>query len=112
MFGKKRDRALKERVNALVATGEKTEKATLVARLIRPRAERSTSFADCTIFYAGSSSVAGIIINHSETGLRVRFRHRHALPERIRVVSPRLGIDRIARVVRRLDFDIGLHFLD
>lgn len=80
--------------------------------MVVPRAERFSSFADCTLFYAGSFSVAGILLNHSATGARVRFRHRHALPERVRIVCARLDIDRQARLVRRLDFDVGLQFID
>ncbi|MEM1149590.1 MAG: PilZ domain-containing protein [Pseudomonadota bacterium] len=114
MFGRKKQDALKNRVHTIAArpAPQAGSDAKRMPRPVVSRAERLASFADCTVFYAGISSVAGILIDHSATGARLRFRHRHALPDRVRIVCPRLGIDRVASVVRRLDFDVGFEFVD
>lgn len=114
MFGRKKQQALRDRVNTIAARHPQWagEELARMPRQIVVRAERAPSFADCTVYYAGSSHIGGVIVDHSATGARVRFRHRHALPERVRIVCPRLDIDRHARVVRRLDFDVGLQFID
>lgn len=114
MFGRRKQQSLRDRVNKIAARPADLadDEPARLPRMVVQRAERLSAFADCTVFYAGSSSISGILVDHSATGARVRFRHRHALPERVRIVSARLDIDRAARVVRRLDFDVGLQFID
>jgi len=115
MFGKKQRHTLKRRVSEIetrAPSAAQSGRSRASPRAILPRADRHSSFANCTVYYAGVSSLPGVIIDHSETGVRVRFRHRQALPERVRLVCPQLAIDRLARVVRRLDFDVGLRFID
>jgi len=110
MFGRKQKQVVQSRLEAL--SQHSPAKQRPVPRAIVPRAQREPCFADCQVWYAGSVSIAGVIIDRSASGVRVRFHHRHALPERVRISCPRLDIDRMARVVRRLDFDIGMQFID
>jgi len=48
----------------------------------------------------------------SDTGARVRFFHRGVMPDTVRIIAPRLRLNRRARVVRRDETDIGLQFID
>lgn len=78
----------------------------------RPRSERESTWAECELSWFGTSGVDGILMDLSETGARVRFVHRSAIPRRVRLVAPRLKVDREAEVVRRDDSDVGLRFID
>lgn len=114
MFGRKKQQALKDRVNTIAARA-KSGSDQMPDRMlpsVAPRAERVSTYADCTVYYAGAYAVSGILVDYSASGARIRFRHRHALPDCVRIVCPRYNIDRDARVVRRLDFDVGLQFTD
>ncbi len=114
MFGRKKQQALKDRVNTIAARARprSDQTADRMPRKVFPRAERLSSFADCKVYYAGAYAVSGILVDYSASGARIRFRHRHALPERVRIVCHQYNIDCDARVVRRLDFDVGLQFID
>ncbi len=80
---------------------------------LRPRSERAATWADCEICWDGSlRGENGILMDISDTGARVRFFHRGIMPEEVRIIVPRLGLNRRASVVRRDETDIGLHFID
>jgi hypothetical protein len=112
MFGLNRSRAIKARIETVKQARQPALPPHPKPRGIIPRALRTPCYANCQVYFAGNTCLRGVILDHSETGVRVRFSHRSALPEEVRVVSARLSLDRKARIVRRLDQDIGLEFLD
>lgn len=80
---------------------------------LRPRSERTATWVDCEINWEGGLSGAnGILMDISDTGARVRFFHRGFMPVEVRIIAPRLRLNRRARVVRRDETDIGLKFID
>lgn len=76
----------------------------------RRTAPRKDSWAECSLMSAEGAQWKGVIIDVSRLGARVRFRHRSQLPGRVRIVSPRYKLNRIARVVWQDDSDAGLEF--
>lgn len=78
----------------------------------RPRAEREGTWADCELHWYGAGGVNGVLMDVSDTGARVRFVHRGALPGRVRLTCARLKLNRTAEVVRRDGTDVGLKFVD
>ncbi len=107
MFGKKKAPTIsQERLQKAI------RKPTATVRLTRiERARREEAWAPCQITWPLGPVIEGILMDHSETGARVRFRHRGVMPTEIRLICPRLRIDRMASVVRRDTTDIGLHFI-
>lgn len=78
---------------------------------IRPRARRKTTWAECHLSWTPDGLAHGIVMDYSDTGVRVRFNTRCALPSEVVLSSPRLRLKRTARVVRRDDVDVGFTFV-
>jgi len=94
-----------ERIRAVVSGSAKLS--------VRRRSERAAIWVDCEISWAGSlRGENGILMDISDTGARVRFFHRGVMPDTVRIIAPRLRLNRRARVVRRDETDIGLQFID
>ncbi|MEL7055859.1 MAG: hypothetical protein AAGL09_05980 [Pseudomonadota bacterium] len=51
-----------------------------------------------------------IMLDRSETGVRLRCRSRTPFPDKVRLRAPRLGLDIMARTVWQTGFDTGLAF--
>ncbi|MEM1106884.1 MAG: PilZ domain-containing protein [Pseudomonadota bacterium] len=109
MFFKKKPRVPTSRLEAV--KNRPPPSPPVQRRAVAQRAAREATFADCRVHYAGDACVAGVVLDHSDSGMRIRFKTKCALPNRVRIQSPKLGINRPAEVVRRQDFDIGVAFL-
>jgi len=94
-----------DRIRAVLGEGTKI--------VYHPRKERAATWADCEISWDGSGGgEQGILMDISESGARVRFAHRGVMPKRVRIAVPRLGLKRLAEVVRVDETDVGLRFLN
>lgn len=51
-----------------------------------------------------------ILLDRSETGVRLRCRSRTLFPDQVRIRAPRLGLDVMARTVWQKGFDTGIAF--
>ncbi len=81
-------------------------------RTVSPRADRTQTWAVCYVIDPQGDRVEGIMIDYSSSGARIRFRHRTAFAERVRLQSPKLRLDRLAEIVRNEVYDIGVRFID
>lgn len=106
-FGKKVPPA--ERIKA--ATRERATR-TVEKPPYSHRAERVPTYADCQVTFPLNGNERGIVINVSNTGARIRFRHRVSLPDRVIIHIPRFSVKVEAIVVRSDDFDVGLKFVN
>lgn len=73
-------------------------------------AARKDIWCECVILSDDGPLQAGVIIDISKTGARVRFRGRPRFPDTIRIRAIRLGLNRTANIVWQRDFDVGLAF--
>jgi len=76
----------------------------------RRRAARDHAFAVCRVMTENGPLQEGVIVDISQTGARVRFKSRCRLPETLRIIAPRIKLDRTAHVVWQDINDAGLHF--
>jgi len=107
MFGKKKAPAISsDRLQSAVS-----KKDVAPRRVHKSRAPRLDTWADCEITWPLGPTVPGVMVDLSETGARVRFRHRGVMPTEVRIICRRLKIDRMATVVRRDLTEIGVHFI-
>ena len=53
-----------------------------------------------------------IILDRSDSGVRVRSRSRATFPEKVRIHAPRLGLDITGHTVWQEGFDTGIAFED
>lgn len=74
------------------------------------RAERDSVYADCTVTFPLSGVEKGVALDISATGIRVRFRHKVAFPERVLITVPRYNLKCEAYVVRSDYFDVAFQF--
>lgn len=76
-----------------------------------PREERINSWKVAKVFSTFGYSVEGVVLDHSSTGLRLRFRTIESLPELVHVRVSDLKIDVTARIVWTDHSDIGVEFV-
>jgi hypothetical protein len=76
----------------------------------RRRAGRDYAFAICRVMTENGQLQEGVIVDISETGARVRFKSRCRLPETLRIIAPRIQLDRTASLVWQDLNDAGIHF--
>lgn len=75
------------------------------------RLSRLNSWAQCIISAPGGVNVAGIVVDHSTSGARVRFRGHEVFPDQVTLIVPTLGLKRQVEVVWRDRGDAGLRYL-
>ncbi len=54
----------------------------------------------------------GVVLDHSDQGVRVRLQSRESLPDQIELHVPALSIKRKAKIIWRDGVDIGVAFDD
>ena len=81
-------------------------------RAVLPRSERTSSYKEIRITTATGYTIRGIVLDHSDTGLRVRFQSMEALPDYVKVHVPGLSIKGSARIVWRDATDFGLQLIE
>ena len=77
-----------------------------------PRSERYNSYKEVHVTTSTGYHTRGIVIDHSETGLRVRFQSMEALSDIIHIHVSGLNIRGTARVVWQDACDFGFEILD
>lgn len=103
MFRKKKPKISEERMNR--ALGKKPEQGET------SRAPREAAWATCRVSWGGGQGDAGIVLDISDTGARVRFNHRPSLPQFVHLDIASQSISVEAEVVRIDGTDIGLRFV-
>ncbi len=79
---------------------------------VRRAFERKDAWAVCKVILKFGHEREGVLLDLSDGGARVRFRSRGQLSPTVRIVSGRMGLDRMAKVVWQDTFDAGLQFVD
>ncbi len=69
------------------------------------------TFASCFIYYPLNGCEKGVALDISNTGIRVRFRHKVVFPDRVIVHVPALNLRCEATIVRQDYFDVGFEFM-
>lgn len=109
MFGRRKK--VPDRLQQVVrATHERTLKEQQRIQN-RRRAKRDTTYAQCSLTSDHGYTISGIIIDLSDTGARVRFRHHYRLNRFVTVKAGRLRLKRRAEVVWQFGSDAGLKFV-
>ena len=80
-------------------------------RAVLPRQERISSYKEVHITTDSGYQVRGIVIDHSETGLRIRFQSYETLPEIIKLKVPALSINGMGRIVWQDQSDFGVQMI-
>jgi len=75
------------------------------------QAARKAIWCECSLGSSGSDARKAVIMDVSETGVRVRFHTRGSLPVQVRIRAGRIGLNRMARVVWQTVSDAGLEFI-
>lgn len=81
-------------------------------RAVIPRTERVNSYKEIHVTTSTGYKTRGIVIDHSPSGLRVRFQSMEALTDIIFITVSDLGIRGKARVVWQDATDFGFELLD
>lgn len=84
----------------------KTETASGDTRIF----DRERSFSQCKMVGPTGELFEGIVVDHSKSGLRIRFQNHSRLPRYVRVRAPLLGVNRDAEVVWQDKSDAGLTY--
>lgn len=103
MFGNKN--TVPTRLNKVLESVEQRKKLD-AGRLL----DRDKTFAECSITSPTGETSTGIVIDHSKTGLRVRFRNHYRLPRFVSIRVARLGVHRNAEVMWQDKGDAGLKY--
>lgn len=100
------------RINQVTASKATSDLSAPVQIKTNQRAERKQTWCVCTVSARSMALREGVILNISDTGLRIRFSQRGALPPIVVAKAGRIGLHRRARVVWQDVFDAGFEFLD
>lgn len=82
-----------------------------VLRSNRRGSARERTFAQCSITTDYGYTVSGIVIDISDTGARIRFRHHYRLAQHVTLKASRLGLKQRCEVVWQFGSDVGLRFV-
>lgn len=77
-----------------------------------PREERENSYKEALITTNTGYKVRGIVLDHSEGGVRMRFKTIEALPEIVYISIPAFNIHTRARVAWQDTIDYGLEYIE
>lgn len=80
-------------------------------REVSRRDERTHAWCVCEVHYPTGERKSGVLLDRSISGLRMRFRTRGALPDRFKVIAPRIGLTVLVKVVWQDGFDAGCEIL-
>ncbi|MAT35890.1 MAG: hypothetical protein CMK06_12255 [Ponticaulis sp.] len=80
-------------------------------RAVLPRAERQNSYKEIHVTTNTGYKLRGIVVDHSDTGMRVRFQSIETLTPTVKVVVPGLKIRGNAELVWQDATDIGLRLI-
>ncbi len=75
------------------------------------RDDRENSYKEASVTFPSGYTIRGIVVDHSEGGVRMRFQNMEALPEIVDLNVPALNIKTKARVAWNDTIDYGLEFL-
>lgn len=81
-------------------------------RAVLPRPARESAYKEATINTQSGVRYRGIVVDHSTTGVRIRFQSVEPLPDVVNLSVPGLHFKGTARVVWRDMVDFGLEFID
>lgn len=90
---------------------EPGEAANQQLRAVLPRHERVNSYKEIRITTSTGYQVRGIVIDHSESGIRVRFQSYETLTDVVALHCPELRIRGTGRVVWTDQCDLGIELL-
>ena len=76
-----------------------------------PRSERESAYKEASITFPTGYKVRGIVMDHSDGGVRIRFMNVEHLPDFVQLDVPALKIHTQARVAWHDSIDYGLEFL-
>ena len=76
-----------------------------------PRPSRESAYKEATITFPSGYKCRGIVLDHSDTGVRMRFQTIEPLPEYVQLDVPALRIHTQSRVAWRDTIDFGLEFV-
>lgn len=103
-----------------VNQGRKLNQAPIVrphlAGQVSRAGDRADRWCECSVVSAhpvpGEPALVreGVVLDASQSGARIRFRGRGALPQQVTVKASRLGLNRRGRVVWQKAFDVGIAF--
>lgn len=110
MFGRK-----KNDISSLIGRAIKPASTAPARAPKRPQEYRHTvrtnTWQQCVLSSDSGYRVAGIVLDHSHTGARVRFRSHEMLPECVTIIVAGLQIKAQARVVWQDKGDAGLMYI-
>ena len=81
-------------------------------RAVLPREQRVNSYKEAHITTDGGYKVRGIVVDHSPSGLRIRFQSHETLPEIIQLRVPDLSIKGFDRIVWQDRTDFGVEMIN
>ena len=85
--------------------------ATLTKKANRVRQTRHSVYREGRVVYGSGYSRSGVIMDYSESGLRMRFPTHESLPTIVHVKAASVGIDGPARVVWHKGMEFGFHLV-
>jgi hypothetical protein len=80
-------------------------------RAVLPREERVSSYKEAHITTDTGYKVRGIVVDHSPSGLRIRFQSYETLPEIVQLRVPGLSIKGMGRIVWQDHSDFGVEMI-
>ncbi len=80
-------------------------------RAVLPRERRVNSYKEAHITTDSGYKVRGIVVDHSPSGLRIRFQSYETLPEVIQLRVPELSIRGMGRIVWQDQTDFGVEMI-
>lgn len=83
----------------------------LPEKIARARPTRTKIYREATIHLDSGYTRKGIVLDHSATGLRIRFPTHESLPRIVRISARSIGVDRRAQVVWQKGTEAGLKLL-
>lgn len=112
MFGLFKSRKAQEAEEELALLEQQREAEEAKLRAVLPRSERVNSYKEAHVSTDAGYSVRGIVVDHSDSGLRIRFQAYETLPDYVNINVPGLRIRGTARVVWRDHTEFGLQMLE
>lgn len=74
----------------------------------RPRPVREMVYREAYILYDSGYRRKGVVLDHSSTGVRLRFPTNERLPETVQLQARAVGLEGLARVVWQENSEAGL----